>query len=154
MQGMFGNEKGLRIETNRRRYTGQLPGTKSGLRPADKLRINRLSIGYQPVVKRSLSSYIGLHRISVVPVRCVPPSVYIGFRSFVLLKRHSGQLFSMSWTARGSAVSWANRPVGVPSCPAPPCPAATPCAALPRLARGTYVRVLDSTGRSRNKARG
>ena len=42
----------------------------------------------------------------------------------------------MPWKARGTVVSWANRPLGVPSCPAPPCPAALPCAALPRPARG------------------
>ena len=32
----------------------------------------------------------------------------------------------------------ASRPVGVPSCPAPPRPATPPCAALPRPARGMY----------------
>ena len=31
---------------------------------------------------------------------------------------------------------WTNRPVGVPSCPAPPCPATPPCAASTRPARG------------------
>ena len=33
-------------------------------------------------------------------------------------------------------VSWANRPIGVPSCPAPSCPAAPLCTAPPRLALG------------------
>ena len=71
--------------------------------------------------------------------RCVLPSVYIGFRSFVLPKRFSGQFSSMPWRARGSVVSWANRPVGVPSCPAPPCPAprrAPPCSDPPRVCPG------------------
>ena len=67
----------------------------------------------------------------------VPPSVYIGFRLFVLLKSRSGQVCSMLWKVRGTVVSWANRSVGAPSCPAPPRPAAPPCAAPTRLARGT-----------------
>ena len=41
--------------TNRRRSIGQRPGTKSGRRPADKLRVDR-----------SLCSSIGLHKISFV----------------------------------------------------------------------------------------
>ena len=45
--------------------------------------------------------------------RFVPPSVYIGFPLFVLPKRRSGQLSSIAWRARGTFVSWANRPVGV-----------------------------------------
>ena len=53
----------------------------------------------------------------------------MGFCLFVLSKRRSGQ-------ARSSIVSWANRSVGVPSCPAPPCPAAPLCAAPPRPAHG------------------
>ena len=44
----------------------------------------------------------------------------------------------MPWRARRSVISWANRPVGVPSCPAPPRPAAPPCAAPPRPARGMF----------------
>ena len=42
-------------ETNRRRYVGQQPGTKSFCCPADK-----------PVVNRTLCSPTGLHRISFV----------------------------------------------------------------------------------------
>ena len=34
--------------------------------------------------------------------RCVPPSVYIGFRLFVLLGRRSGDLSSMPWRVRGT----------------------------------------------------
>ena len=41
--------------TNRRRSTGQQPGTKSDFRPADK-----------PLVKRGFRSSMGLHRISLV----------------------------------------------------------------------------------------
>ena len=42
----------------------------------------------------------------------------------------------MPLTARGTVVSWANRPVGIPSYPAPPRPAAPPYAAPLRPARG------------------
>ena len=48
----------------------------------------------------------------------------------------SRQLFSMPWRERGSVVSWANRPVDVPSCSALLCPATPPCAAPTRPARG------------------
>ena len=44
----------------------------------------------------------------------------------------------MVWRARGTVVSWANRTVGVPFCPAPLCPAALPCAAPPRPARSMF----------------
>ena len=50
----------------------------------------------------------------------------------------------MPWGARGSGLSWADRPVGVPSCPAPPCPAAV---RRPEPSRPWYVRVLDPTNR-------
>ena len=44
---------------------------------------------------------------------------------------------SMPWKAQGAVVGlWANRPVGVPSYPVPPRPAAPSCAAPPRPARG------------------
>ena len=66
----------------------------------------------------------------------VPPSVYIGFRLFVLLKKRSGHLCTMPWRVRGTVVSWATRSVGVPSCPTPPSPAAPPCAAPTRPACG------------------
>ena len=92
---------------------GQQPGTKSGRRPIDKPVINCWSTaGF------------------------VPPSVYIGFPLFVLPRRCSGQLSSVRWGARAAAVSSANRPVGVPSCPLPPRPAAPPWAAPNRSARG------------------
>ena len=58
-------------ETNRRRSTGQHPGTKSAFRPADK-----------PLVQcRSNAGFV--------------PSVYIGFPLFVLLKNRSGQVCSI-----------------------------------------------------------
>ena len=87
-----------------RRYTGQQPGTKSGRGPAEK-----------PVVNRWLCSSIGLHRISIDPAseNIIRDSVFDDLEG----KRD------------GSVVSWANRPVGVPSYPAPPRPAALPCAA-------------------------
>ena len=61
----------------------------------------------------------------------VPPSVYIRFRLFALPKNRSGQLSSMFRVVRGTVVSWANRPVGVPSCPALFAP--SPRRALPFL---------------------
>ena len=66
--------------------------------------------------------------------RCVPRSVYIGFPLFVLPKGRPGHLSSTPWGARGSVVSWANRHVGVPSCPSPLRPGAPRCAAPPRPA--------------------
>ena len=77
--------------TNKRRYTGQQAGTKSGRGPANK-----------PVVNRSLCFSVGLHRVSFV----------------VLPKSRSGQRSSMPWGARWSVVISANRPVDVLSCPA------------------------------------
>ena len=68
--------------------------------------------------------------------RFVPPPVYIGFPLFVLPKNSSGQCSSMPWRAKGTVVSLANRPVDVPSCPAPSRPATPPRAASPRPARG------------------
>ena len=102
-------------ETNRRRYTGQQPRTKSARGPADKPRMNR-------------GSTAGF----------VPPSVYMGFCLFVLAKIRSGQLSSIPWRARGTVGFWATRPVGVLFCPAPPRPAAPPCAAPTRIARGMF----------------
>ena len=89
-------EKGLQKQ-KRRRSTGQQPGTKSAFRPIDKQRINRLSTGFS-----------------------VPPSVYIGFRLFVLLEGRSGDVSLMPWRVRGTVVSWANCSVCVQSCPTPP----------------------------------
>ena len=111
-------------KTQRRRSTGLQPGTKSAFRPADKPLINRLSTG-----------------------RCVPPSVYIGFRLFVLLEKRSGDVSSMHWRLRGTLVSWANCSVGVPSCPAPP----RRHAVRPDPTRPWYVRVLDSTSLAETK---
>ena len=48
--------------------------------------------------------------------RFVPATVYMGFHLFVLPKSRSGHLFSMFCRARGTVVSCANKPVGVPSC--------------------------------------
>ena len=71
-----------------------MPQFSTASRPADKAVINRLSVD-----------------------RCVPPSVYIGFRLFVLLGRRSGDVSSMLRKVRGTLVSWANCSVGVQSCP-------------------------------------
>ena len=49
----------------------------------------------------------------------VPPSVYIGFRLFVLLGRR-GDVSSMLWGVRGRLVSGANSSVGTQSCPTRP----------------------------------
>ena len=49
----------------------------------------------------------------------------------------------MPWYVRGTVVSWANRSVGVPSCPAP---LRRPAVRRPDPTRPWYVRVLDSTG--------
>ena len=82
----------------------------------------------------------------------VLPSVYKRIRMFVLPTTGSGQLFSMLQTAKGTLVHCANRPVGVPSCPAPPHSAALQFAAPP-LTRPWYVPVLDSTGSSNMRGR-
>ena len=84
-------------ETKRRRYTGQQPGTKSASRPADK-----------PVVNRGSTAGF------------FPPSVYIGFRLFVLLERRRSDVSSMPWRVRWTFVSWANSSVGTQSCSTPP----------------------------------
>ena len=108
----------IRVYSNKQAsaHCGQQPGTKSIRGPADKPRVNRILF---------------------------PPSVYIGFRLFVLPKGHPGQMSSMPWGARGMVDSWANRSVGGPFCHAPPRPAALPCAALPRPTRalsGFWIR--------------
>ena len=94
-------------KTIRRRYTGQQPGTKSGRLPAGQ----------------SLVLFL--------------PSVYIGFPLSVLPGVRPGGLSSIRWRERETVVPWANRSVGVPSCPSSPRPAALPWAAPPRLACGT-----------------
>ena len=70
----------------------------------------------------------------------VPPSVYIGFRLFVLLERRSGDVSSMPWRVRGTLVSWANSSVGIQSCPTPP----RRPAVRSDPTRPWYVRVLES----------
>ena len=108
-------------ETSRRRYTGMQPGTKSASRPADKPRINRWST----------ASF-------------VPPSVYIGFSLFVLPKSRPQRSSLIRQSVRGTVLSWANRSVGVPFCPALPSPPLRR-ARSPAPTRPWYVRVLDST---------
>ena len=70
-----------------------------------------------------------------------PPSVYIGFRLFVLLGRRSRDVFSMLWRVRGRIVPLAHSSVGEQSCPTPPRHPAVRSVAT----RPWYVRVLDST---------
>ena len=104
----------------RRRYIGLQPGMKSGRRPADKPLINR-------------GSTTGF----------VPPTAYMGIPLFVLPKKCSGHLSSMPWRARGTVVSCAKQPVGVPSRWARP--AKPPRRAPLDPTRPWCVRVLDST---------
>ena len=118
-------------ETNRRRYIGQQPGTKSAFRPADKPLVNRWSTaGF------------------------VPPPVYIGFPLFVLAKRRSEQLFTVPWRARETVAFWADRNVGTLFCPASSRPAVRraprridpsvvcPCFRLDRLCYGRLCYAL------------
>ena len=76
--------------------------------------------GDKPLVDRWLCSPIRLHGDSFV--RASEESV--------------GTVVFDALGARGSAVSWADRSVGVPSCPAQPRPAAPPSAVPTRPARG------------------
>ena len=78
----------------------------------------------------------------------IPPSMFIGFRLFVLLKRRSEQVCKMPWKVRWSVVPWANRSVGASSCPASPRPTAPLCAAPTRPARGVRIRDFESTSKS------
>ena len=73
----------------------------------------------------------------------VPPSVYIGFRLFVLLGRRSSDVSSMPRMVRWTFASWANSSVGTQSCPTLP----GRSAGRPDPTRPWYVRVLDSTNR-------
>ena len=66
------------------------------------------------VVSRGFCSSVGLHKIFVLP----------------------STMPWRFWGAIGSVLPFADRPVGVPPCPATLCPAALPCAAPPRPARG------------------
>ena len=68
--------------------------------------------------------------------RFVPLPVYIGFPLFVLSKSRSGELSSVLCWARGTNVLSASQTVDVRSGPARPGPAAAPCTAPPRPARG------------------
>ena len=132
-------------ETNKRRYTGQQPGTKSAFRPADLPRLHRRfcsSVGVNYVRtpghalhEKGLQRQIGggtlvsshEQRALFVPrlnrgstADFVPPSVSIGFRLFVLLERRSSDVSSIPWKVQGTCVSWANSSVGTQSCPTPP----------------------------------
>ena len=79
----------------------------------------------------------------------VPPSVYIGFRLFVLLERRWSDISSIFWSVRWTFVSWENSSVGTQSCPTPP----GRFAGRFDLTRPWYVRVWDSTGPSLNVRR-
>ena len=102
-----------RTGTTRRRCTVQQAGTKSARVPAYKPRIYR-------------GSNVGF----------VPPSVYICF--FSCLQKRRGNLCPIPWRARRTAGFWAMRLVGILFCPAPLRPAASPCAAPTRNARGMF----------------
>ena len=76
---------------------------------------------YKPLVKRTFLS---------------PHQLIMGIRLFVHPKILPGQLPTMPLWARGTVVSWANRPTSVLAQPGPARPAAPPHAAPPRTARG------------------
>ena len=94
--GMFPDMPCMRrvYRDKRRPFNGLQPGTKSGRRPADGSLVNR-----------SLCSFVGLHRVSFVRAS----EVMFGTVLFDALDGKRDGFF------------WANRPVGVPACPAPPC---------------------------------
>ena len=81
--------------------------------------------GFVPRLNRTFVSSIGLHRISLV--RASEESFKTG-------------LFDA--LARVTVVFWANRPIGVLSCPSPPRRTAVRC---PDSTRQWYVQALDST---------
>ena len=89
-------------------------------------RVNPTSTGRHPVVNRTFCSPIGSHQFSLV----------------VLLRKTFRTGVSMPMRIRWSIVSWANRSVGVPSCPAPPRRTAVRRTDPTRL---WYVRVLNLT---------
>ena len=107
------------------RFGFVVPNHKKGL---------QRQIGVGPLVssqKRRAAVSPQINRLSTAGF--VPPSVYIGFRLFVLPKSRSGHSSSIpwrSWREKGTVVPWAKRPVGDPSCLAPHCPAALPYAAF------------------------
>ena len=116
------HEKGLQRQIGVGTF-GQHPGTKSGRRPAGKPWAHRLSTA-----------------------RCVPPSVYTGFRLLVLPERRSGKLLSMPWKPwGGNRVGYflgertRRRPV-LPGLARPRRPAVRP----PAPTRPWHGRVLDS----------
>ena len=120
-------------ETNRRRYTGQKPGTKSASRPV----IDRLSTAVQPPFKCEFRSSFGLHRIFFVPAsRGTPRKIF-----YHCLEKETFFIF------------WANTPVVcVLCCPSPPGPAVPPCAAPYRFARGIsgfWIRQVVNSERMR-----
>ena len=139
MQGMSGKTRGLSdtfvsINASHARYIrekglqrqkgdGTLVSSQER-RAADVPRINRGSNAGQPVI-------VFHHSVCIV------------FRLFVIPWGRSGQLFTMPWGAKGLVVSWANRPVGVRSCPVPP---RRPALRRAKPFRPWYVRVLDSAG--------
>ena len=94
-------------------------------RPANKPVINRLSTGCQQRV-------FLIHRFT-----------YVGVSSLVLPRGREGQLSTMPRRSKGTVVLWANRPVGVPSYPAPP---RRSTVRRPAPTRPLYVQVFGSTG--------
>ena len=97
----------------------------------------RLSTGEQPRTKSARGP--GGKPLVVFPLRFTLDFVCSYFRRDLF----TGQLSSMLWRARGKVVSWANGPVDVSSCPAPPRPTASLFAAPPRPARsmsGFWIR--------------
>ena len=105
------HEKGLQRQIRRRRSTGQQPGTKSASRLGDKPVINRLSSG-----------------------RCVPPSVYIGFRLFCFWRDVQATCSPCLGGYEGRLCP--GRTVLSASSPARVRPAAPPCAAPTQPAGG------------------
>ena len=110
-------------DTNRRRYTGQQPGTKSARGPGDKPLIYRLSTGRQPDV-------LFLQRFT------------LDFLCSCFRRVVQDSCFRCFGRQEGQGVSWVNRPVGVPLYQAPPRPAVR----RSDPTRPWCVRVLDSTG--------
>ena len=68
--------------------------------------------------------------------RFVAPSVNMGFSLLVLQETRPAGFLRSSGGYEGTLSPWADRPVGVPSCPAPPRPPVPRCAAPSRPARG------------------
>ena len=72
----------------------------------------------------------------------VLPSIYMGFRMFVLLGTRSGDVSSILWKVRGRIVPYAHRYIAEQFCLTPPRHSAVRSDAT----RPWYVRVFDSTG--------